>query len=210
MTVTNDATVDWLWETQFMFMATSSGNGAVSGSSNGWYDLDSEIEVKAEPATYHHFLTWTGTVNSTSNPLLLAVDQAHSLTALFAGNLSTNGTPEWWLAQYGWTNDFDAAAVLDADHDGLLNWQEWEAGTDPTNQRSVLLVTTLFSTASGFVLQWPSVSNRMYGIGRATSLFPTGFEGIASNLPATPPVNVHTDQVQGINKAYYRITVEEP
>ena len=89
----------------------------------------------------------------------------------------------------------------------MLTWKEWIAGTDPTNRWSVLSVTNLIPWGSGFVLYWPSVSNRIYGVDRATNLVLSGFDVIATNIPATPPINVHTDQVPGVGKAFYRIDV---
>jgi len=210
LTLTNDATLTWQWQTNVSLACTAGPNGTLGGSSNGWYPLGGGVTITAKPAPYYHFASWTGTVTSANNPLLLTMDQAHVIVALFAENLATNRTPEWWLAQYGWTNNFNAAATNDADHDGLLNWQEWVAGTDPTNALSVLSVTNTFTAASGAVLHWPSVSNRIYGVDRATNLVQPGFQVLATNLPATPPLNVYTDQAPGIDKAFYRINVQKP
>lgn len=96
----------------------------------------------------------------------------------------------------------------DTDGDGMTDGSELTAGTNPTNAFSVLSVTNPLLDPAVFVLQWPSVSNRIYGVDRATNLIL--FEVLATNLPATPPVNVHTDQVPGIDKAFYRINVEKP
>jgi hypothetical protein len=208
LSATNDAVLTWMWATNYWFERTAGPNGGVSGSTNGWYALGSNVSVTAEAAAYHHFTLWTGAVVSSVNPLPLTMDQAYWLRALFAANLATNGTPEWWLAQFGWTNAFDAAETNDADQDGLAAWQEWIAGTDPTNRSSVLAATNLSLDASVLVLQWPSVSNRIYGLDRATNLML--FEAIATNLAATPPLNVHTDQASGLDRAFYRIKVERP
>jgi hypothetical protein len=114
------------------------------------------------------------------------------------------------LAQYGWTNDFNVAETNDADGDRLLTWQEWVAGTDPTNPLSVLAVTNLTWGGSGVVLRWVSASNRIYAVERTTNLTTASFAGILTNLAATPPVNVHTDQVPVPDKAFYRINVSKP
>jgi hypothetical protein len=134
--------------------------------------------------------------------------------AVFAEVLAAKNTPEWWLAHYGLTNDlwdFDAAETNDSDGDGMPAWQEHIAGTDPTNRASLLAVTNFPSlNASTFVIAWPSVSNRVYEVDRATNLVSPGFESIASNIPASPPLNVHTDILQDVDKTFYRITVEKP
>ncbi|HYV30506.1 MAG TPA: hypothetical protein VEO53_05280, partial [Candidatus Binatia bacterium] len=52
---------------------------------------------------------------------------------------------------------------LDSDHDGANNWEEYLAGTDPTNALSRLrldLTTALGSTT----LQFEAVSNRTYTV----------------------------------------------
>lgn len=66
----------------------------------------------------------------------------HSITARFNPLLASNAVPKWWLAQQDqdWTNDFDAAAINDADGDGLLTWEEYLAGTDPTDRDSVFRI----------------------------------------------------------------------
>jgi len=46
--------------------------------------------------------------------------------------LTTLGTPFAWLQSYGYTDDFNAADLEDIEPDGLLNWEEYLAGTDPT------------------------------------------------------------------------------
>ena len=52
--------------------------------------------------------------------------------------VAAHDTPTWWLAQWGVTVNFDAAATNDWDHDGMANWAEYITGTQPTNANSVL------------------------------------------------------------------------
>jgi hypothetical protein len=42
----------------------------------------------------------------------------------------------------------------------------------------------------------------------ATNLVVVGFTNLATHLPATPPVNVHTDNVSGVGCRFYRVQVE--
>jgi len=118
-------------------------------------------------------------------------------------------TPHSWLAQYGLTN-FNSDAMADRDRDGLLTWQEYIAGTNPTNAASNLRITGGSATSQGTVIRWSSESNRFYDIGRTTNLL-TAFGGItgASNLPATPPENIYTNLDQNGNTIFYRIDVHQ-
>jgi hypothetical protein len=70
------------------------------------------------------------------------------------------GTPYSWLAQYGLTN-FNADAMSDVDLDGLNTWQEYIAGTDPTNHASVLDIQ-LSTGGSVYEISWYGVSGRYY------------------------------------------------
>jgi hypothetical protein len=140
--------------------------------------------------------------------VFVGVTNDHALAALFAENLATNGTPQWWLANYGYSNNWDAAAFGDDDHDGMLNWAECVAGTDPTNRGSVLAVSNAMASASGqVVLSWPSVATRVYAVERAMNLL-APFTPVTSNLPAQPPFNSYTDTVNGASLQFYRIRVD--
>ncbi len=55
------------------------------------------------------------------------------LEVSFAAQTTANGTPLWWLAQYGWTNQFESADLSDPDHDGLTTGEEYGWSTCPTN-----------------------------------------------------------------------------
>ena len=133
-----------------------------------------------------------------------------------SGSLSVAGvasdpanTPYGWLAQYGLTN-FNADAMADADHDGLLTWQEYIAGTNPTNAASNLRITGGSATSQGTVVRWASASNKLYNLSRTTNLLQS-FAAVAgaTNLPATPPENVFTNSQNDGAAAFYRIGVHD-
>jgi hypothetical protein len=136
-----------------------------------------------------------------------------TILATFNAQLATNNVPKWWLAQYGLTN-FNADAMADKDHDGFATWQEWVAGSCPTNPASFFCFTGADSSSpTGMVLRWPSISNRYYTLTRSTNLV-TGTNGFiaipgAQNMPATPTENCYTDKVQSTGPFFYRINVRE-
>ena len=144
----------------------AAGNGTVTAA-NGWYDLGvSGVAAAAAPSRYYHFADWFGDVpagEETNPSLLLTMDGPRNLMAEFTANVTSRGTPEWWLADFGWTNEFEAACEGDTDLDGMAAWQEYISGTCPTNLASVLRIS-LMRTGNVYVLEWPSVSNRLYSV----------------------------------------------
>ncbi|MCF7817456.1 MAG: hypothetical protein K9M54_06210 [Kiritimatiellales bacterium] len=141
---------------------------------------------------------------------------AAALGALGSGSIAVAGvasdpagTPYGWLLQYGLTN-YDADAMADIDGDGFLSWQEYVAGTDPTNSASFFQITSADATPQGAVIRWPSVSNRFYDLDWTTNLL-DGFAVLpgATNLPATPPENAYTNPLDGRASSFYRVGVHE-
>ena len=92
-----------------------------------------------------------------------------TITATFAADLSTNGTPHWWLAQYGWTNNFDAAEASDTDHDGHTAGQEYVADTSPTHAASYFHIISM-ANFPPLTVTFPSSSIRVYSLRGATNL----------------------------------------
>jgi hypothetical protein len=209
LTLTTNSQIAWTWKTQVWFAAGVSGSGFVTAS-NGWRDAGTALAVQATASNYYHFVSWTGDVppGMESNASLnLTMNQPRTLTAVFAANLTSQGTPEWWLASYGWTNQFEAASLADSDHDGMAAWQEYVAGTSPVDPASVLRLTLTREAGpgSGRVLRWPSVANRWYSVYRANS--PNGaFAPLTNGMVATPPLNTFTDPAAG-DARFYRVGV---
>jgi subtilisin family serine protease len=122
----------------------------------------------------------------------------------------TNGLPDWWELQY-FGHLTGTAPGADADHDGMSNLAEWQAGTNPTNASSCLRLTMLPSNnTNAFVVSWPSVAGKYYRLERATNLF-TGFDSVVrTNIAATAPTNTETDAaVLPGNDRFYRVGVEQ-
>jgi len=110
-----------------------------------------------------------------------------------------------WLQQYGLPTD-GSVDVLDTDSDGINNWQEWIAGTNPTNVASVLklLLPAQTNTSPCRTLTWQSVSGKMYYLQRATNLFlQPAFSSIQSNITGLLGTTSFTDTNAG--PCFYRV-----
>jgi hypothetical protein len=58
------------------------------------------------------------------------------------------------------------------------------------------------------VITWESTSNGTYQVDRSMDLIQGFTEILATNVPATPPLNTYTDTVTGVDDAAYRIQEE--
>jgi len=128
--------------------------------------------------------------------------------------VATNDVPYWWFWNYGWTNQFDEAALADHDGDGMLNWEEYVAGTIPTDADSCLGLRRLAggtSTGGSLVnVEWHSVSDKIYTVERATNLLESGaFVVVATGLQAQGGVTLFVDtNAFGAPAYFYRVKVQ--
>jgi hypothetical protein len=120
-----------------------------------------------------------------------------------------NSLPDWWEEIYfGSLTNADPKA--DVDGDGADNWEEWMAGTDPTNENSSLRLTAPESQdPNGWVIRWQSEQGKYYRLDFTTNLS-EGFPYTArANIPATPPMNTETDTVNAAkNPCFYRVILQ--
>lgn len=119
-----------------------------------------------------------------------------------------DGMPDTWEQRYAPPLDHLHApdGQLDSDGDTFCNLNEFIAGTDPTDVDSYLQVAEIMrAPAAGAVIEWPAVTGRYYRVNGTTNLF-CPFVLLQSGIPSTPPVNVFTDTVFGVqNSVIYRI-----
>jgi len=114
-----------------------------------------------------------------------------------------------WLLSYGLPTD-GSADHTDGDGDRMDNWQEWIAGTNPTNALSVLRLGTPTGSLSGITLSWQSVSGKTYYLQRSTNLVASlAFSLLQSNLPGLPGTTSFTDtNPPASGPAFYRVGVQ--
>ncbi len=207
VTLMADSHITWNWKTQVWITATVSGSGAVNVAS-GWRDTGIVLPIQAVASNYHHFVQWTGDVpaaQQSNATISLTLAQPCTVAAEFAPNLTSNGTPESWLAGYGWTNQLEAASVADTDQDGMPAWAEYVAGTSPVDATSKLSMSVASVGGAGPVLHWPSVAGRTYAVYHADSVNGP-FTLLTNGVPATPPLNSFSPLAVGPAQ-FYRVGV---
>jgi PKD repeat protein len=72
-----------------------------------------------------------------------------------------------WLRQYGLPI---SSIRLDTDGDQMVNWQEWLAGTDPTDPSSALRFLGIERGPAGVAVSWFGVADRRYDVQRSVNL----------------------------------------
>jgi hypothetical protein len=114
-----------------------------------------------------------------------------------------------WLQQFGFPMD-GTADTLDSDRDGMNNWQEWRAGTDPTNGLSALQMLAPTNGASGVTVTWQSVTNRSYYLQRSLDLSAQPpFMNAQSNIVGQAGTTTFTDtSAIGAGPFFYRVGVQ--
>jgi hypothetical protein len=141
---------------------------------------------------------------------------AHNFSSVLTmGDANTNGMPdslEAYLAGY-WGPDYDPFQC-DSDGDGMCDWNEWMAGTDPFSADSQFAGWGSGGCGGGgnepysYTLYWPSVPFRTYAVQFKTDLMETNWMTGATNLPATPPVNSWTHEDITNYHNFYRILTD--
>lgn len=114
-----------------------------------------------------------------------------------------------WAQQYGLLTD-GSEDYSDSDVDRMNNWQEWVAGTVPTDAASALRLLTPAPGVSGTIVSWQSVSNRTYFLERASDLGDQpAFSMLTSNIVGQLGTTSFTDtNAVGSSPFFYRVGVE--
>jgi hypothetical protein len=113
-----------------------------------------------------------------------------------------------WLQQYNLPTD-GSVDFADDDADGMTTWQEWIAGTDPTDVSSLLQMysATPTNNPAGVFVSWQSVGGKNYLLQRSSNL--TVFQNVRSNIVGLVGITVYRDtNAVGSGPFFYRTAVQ--
>jgi hypothetical protein len=114
-----------------------------------------------------------------------------------------------WLQNYGLATD-GSADFTDADSDGMNNWSEWRADTNPTDFASALRMQSAIKTPAGTQVSWQSVPTRTYFLERAEQIG-NGimFQSCASNILGVAGDLIYIDSTAANGPSYfYRVGIQ--
>ena len=132
-----------------------------------------------------------------SDPVAFMVDTIDS---------TSTGIPDWWSVQHFGYVGVDPNA--DPDHDGLNNWQEYVADTDPLDPNSKLQITGVSFVSGGVKIDWRGGTWATQVLQRSTGLGGTNdWSNIFTALPPTSVSGSHTDAVSTNVMNFYRVQV---
>lgn len=125
VTLTQDSSITWLWQTNYWLEAVTSGQGQVVGG-DVWAATDSQIGLTAVPETGWLFMGWSGDAAGT-NDVTLLMDEPKSVTAVFSDDADGDGLTNTQEAEYG-----SDPRKSDTDGDGFNDKLEVDNGGSPT------------------------------------------------------------------------------
>lgn len=131
--------------------------------------------------------------------------QSESATGrTWGADSNSDGIPdEWQIANWGTTVSKWGSANEDSDGDGLSNYQEFLAGTDPRDENSALR-TEVKTVQGALYFKWNAVPGKIYQIQYSTD-FQTWTNVGAQRLAVSGEDSVFVEQSAGIG--FYRIVL---
>ncbi len=132
---------------------------------------------------------------------------AEQVQTLYDSYLLSESVPMSWLADNGLSRD-DATLYLDPDFDGLLNWQEYRAGTDPNAGTSRLKLKGVRRNGGNIDVTLDTVAGKTYTLWVSSDLGGDDWE-IAQSAIEAVDVETVVSLVSADQRLFYRLEVNE-
>ncbi len=205
-----------------LLVASAGAHGTVTPASTN-AAIGSSPVFSVSAATYYRIQTlttngasvgWAFNNNSTATNYTWGnVKAAGTLAATFADRVTSDEghVPYSWMAARGLLTDTNRTngSCSDTDHDGLTAWQEYIAGTEPTNAASVLRIQNIISAGGSNIVRWSSSAavRSKYNLLSCTNLAGGVWLPYTNNVLSTPPTNSLALPMLGRKKMFFKVTV---
>jgi hypothetical protein len=173
-----------------------------------------ELIFNLPPATqpegegFYRLIVDADALSGDTDPL----NNSAALTAILWIDDDADKLPRWWELANGLSDSNPLDGTGDRDGDGFTDAGEYLAGTNPRNGSDFLKIGAFHTTSIApdntnrqISFSWASVAGSVYDVQRSFSLS-GAWETIASNIPATPPLNSCIDTLSSDQpRAFYRL-----
>jgi len=118
-----------------------------------------------------------------------------------------NGISDAWEQTYLGTVTTNSTQSTDTDHDGMSDYAEFIAGTDPMNAASRFCFTGTGTPHNGVVeITWTAVTNRLYQVNVSTNL--SSWQPVTDWLQASNSSTMSYVATNSVKSSYYRVQVK--
>jgi len=134
------------------------------------------------------------------------VSNAHQIAL---STMPLSAFQSWQLARFGSLTNPKGAAGEDWDGDGMSNFNEFLAGTDPTNKASVFRIDAMGRSGGGsnMVLSFTTVSGKSYQLEWTTNLTSGVWTNEAAMITGTGNPMPMTNSQPAVTPRFYRMSV---
>jgi uncharacterized repeat protein (TIGR02543 family) len=155
------------------------------------YSLGTAVQLTATPEPGHHFVRWTGDVNTTTNPLSLIVDgnknvkasfglDSYTLTVSVAGNGSVTKSPDQATYEFGSKVTLTATAPVGYHLTG------WSGSATGTQNPLILVMDGNKSVTAGFAIDTHTLQVNVVGGGTVAKSPDLPAYDYGTNVTLTP------------------------
>lgn len=138
---------------------SATGPGSLTGTTSQFVAVGEDASpVEAVPNAGYYFTFWGADLFTSDNPLTI-----ENVTRDITTEAHFMAIPDAWFTAHGLTPSPEAV-VADSDLDRALNWEEYIAGTDPTNPHDRFVIEELEFPGGIDVITCESALGRTYSL----------------------------------------------
>lgn len=190
-----------------LLTVTQEGLGSIEPTNpSGLYDYNTDVALKAVPATGQHFVGWTGDVVSTDTDISVTMDKDKAVKATFApdqhtlditivGDGSVNADPE-----PGDDDLYDYGTVVTLTAEAAANWHfvRWEGVDGKDGETATITINADKEVTAVFAKDTYNLTVHKTGQGTVTEGGVFDY-GTVVDLTADPETGWHFDSWEGVD-----------